>query len=121
MPKKILIVEDDKDIRRSMQHLLELEDYQVAIAEHGQAALDLLKTMADLPALIILDLTMPVMDGFEFRDNQEKDPRLSPIPVLLMTADGRLDEKRMRSRSQGALKKPADVDVILSTVKALAR
>jgi CheY-like chemotaxis protein len=120
MPKSILIVEDDRDIRKSLKRLLESEGYSVSSAENGQAALDHLSQAVDLPALIILDLMMPVMDGFQFREAQLKNERLSSVPVAIMTADGHLEEKKLRSAANAALKKPADIDSILSVVKQFA-
>jgi CheY-like chemotaxis protein len=120
MPSKILIIEDDSDIRRHLKRLLESEGYTVEQAENGQAALDLLALSTALPSMIILDLMMPVMDGFEFRERQQLDPRLSKIPILVMTADGRLDEKKLRVGARAALKKPADVDAILALVKEVS-
>jgi CheY-like chemotaxis protein len=120
MSTKVLIVEDDKDIRRNLKSLLESEGYVVEVAENGQVALDLLNTAVDLPSVIILDLMMPVMDGFQFREKQILNARIASIPVAIMTAGGQVDEKKIRTGVSAALKKPADVDEILSVVKKLA-
>ena len=116
MPARVMVIEDDKDIRRNMKRLLESEGYAVDLAENGQMALDVLATASTLPAVIILDLMMPVMDGFQFREQQEKIARIAAIPVAIMTADGRIDEKRLRTKASSALKKPADADEILKVV-----
>lgn len=121
MTKKILVVEDDRDIRRNMQWLLESEGYFVELAENGQVALDKLQTANDLPGLIILDLMMPVMDGFQFREAQESDSRLAPIPVAIMTADGHVEEKKTRVGARAALRKPPDIDAILKIVEELCK
>lgn len=115
--KKILVVEDDRDIRKNLTKLLESEGYSVDVAENGRIALDQLHQSADLPALIILDLMMPIMDGFQFRDEQRKFARLSSIPVAIMTADGHIEEKKIRANANAALRKPADIDAILKMVK----
>lgn len=117
--KLILLVEDDADIRRNMQRLLESEGYTVMLAENGQVALDSLNQAQALPGLIILDLMMPVMDGFTFRTLQQGDSRFAQIPVAIMTADGHLEEKRKRIGAQGALRKPADINDILDVVSQL--
>jgi CheY-like chemotaxis protein len=116
---QILVVEDDKDICRNLKKLLESEGYTVSCAGNGQEALDFLHGADRLPRLIILDLMMPIMDGFQFRDAQDKVARLASIPVIIMTADGHVDEKKMRTRATAALRKPADVDTILNTIKAV--
>jgi CheY-like chemotaxis protein len=81
----ILVVEDDKDLRDSLCEALELEGYQVVCVENGQAALRYLAT-GSRPCLILLDLMMPVMDGWTFRKELLKDPSLAAIPVIVMTA-----------------------------------
>jgi CheY-like chemotaxis protein len=116
---KVLIVEDDRDIRKNLKILLESEGYSIELAENGQVALEFLHSVTDLPSLIILDLMMPVMDGFQFRELQQRNPRLANIPVAIMTADGHIDEKKLRTQATAALRKPADVDDILKLVKKL--
>jgi CheY-like chemotaxis protein len=120
MVKKILVVEDDKDLRRNLQRLLEIEGYTVDVAENGQVALKLLENAAVLPSLIILDLMMPVMDGFEFREKMVTNLRLARIPIAIMTADGHVDEKKIRVKAAAALRKPADAEAILQIVRQFA-
>ena len=120
MSKKILIVEDDEAICRNLQELLELDGYTVDKAFHGREALDRLKASPVLPSLIILDLMMPVMDGFEFRKEQELDPRFSKIPVVVITAGGNIESKTMKIGARAFLRKPFDIDNVLKTVKRFA-
>ena len=89
MSSYILVVEDDTDLRDSLCDALEMESYQAVGVEHGQAALRHLRSGASLPCLILLDLMMPVMDGWTFRDAMLADPSLASIPVVVMTAVGR--------------------------------
>lgn len=88
--KKILIVEDDDNIRNTLREVFEMEGYPVDVAENGQIALDRLRqapSAADLPALILLDMMMPVMDGHAFlRERQRFTPPLSEIPVIVISA-----------------------------------
>ncbi|HMH17636.1 MAG TPA: response regulator [Burkholderiales bacterium] len=114
---RVLVIDDDIDIRRNLRRLLESEGYEVALCEHGQLALDYLNAATVLPNLMILDLMMPVMDGFEFRKRQQEIPRLAHIPLIIMTADGRIDEKMIRTSAQVSVRKPADIDTILHAVK----
>ena len=114
--KHILLVDDDKDIVEVMRELLEGEGYIVDKAFNGQQALELLRSNREKPALILLDLMMPVKDGFEFREEQKRDPNLSDIPVLAMTADGNSTEKISHLDVQVMLKKPIDLDVLLETL-----
>lgn len=81
----ILVVEDDKDLRDTLCEALELEGYFAISVENGQAALKHLATGAR-PCVILLDLMMPVMDGWTFRQEMMKDESLASIPVIVMTA-----------------------------------
>src|SRR5688572_2484007 len=79
---RVLIVEDDAGIRRGLYDLLTDMGYLVLCAENGQQAMDILQHTDPPPSVIILDLMMPVMDGWEFRLHQRADQRLSKISVL---------------------------------------
>lgn len=116
MAKTILIVEDDEDIRNNLQLLLESEGYVVELAQNGQVGIDLLRSGKPLPSLIVLDLMMPIMDGFQFREAQLKDPRIADVPVIVMTADGHVEDKQRRTAAKLLLRKPVDIDVILDAV-----
>lgn len=85
--KHILIIEDSTDLQDLLFDLFEAEGYSLSQAFNGRQALELLRSMAQLPTVILLDLMMPVMDGLEFRQEQQKDQRLAPIPVVVLTAD----------------------------------
>lgn len=84
-PEYILVVEDDRDLRESLADALELEGYGVVSVEHGEAALRHLSS-GTRPCVILLDLMMPVMDGWTFREAILKDAALASIPVVVMTA-----------------------------------
>lgn len=115
--KSIFLVEDSKEIRNLVQMLYESEGYRIETATDGKDALQKLRAMSELPGLILLDLMMPIMDGFEFRGEQVKDARLSPIPVLIMTADGNVDAKARILGVQGSLRKPVDVSDLLDVAE----
>lgn len=83
-PAHILVVDDDPDLRMSIAEVLEEEGYEVSCARNGEEALHALD--GDAPSAIILDLTMPVMDGWAFRERQRCDPRLAGIPTVVITA-----------------------------------
>jgi CheY-like chemotaxis protein len=80
----ILVVEDDSTLRNAMGDLLGEEGIAATRAENGQVGLDLLRAGAR-PCLVLLDLQMPVVDGFTFRRRQLEDPRIAGIPVVVMT------------------------------------
>ena len=83
--KCILLVEDDELLRGAMQMVLEWEGYRVACAGDGREALDFLRA-GETPALILLDVMLPVLDGWQFRREQRRDPELAAIPVVVVSA-----------------------------------
>lgn len=114
--KKVLIVEDSEDLRYLMEIYLEGEGYEVSSVANGKEALDLLHESSELPSVILLDLMMPVMDGFQFRREQQRDDRLSPIPVVLMTAGQDIKGDAARIHADAFLKKPIDIDDLRQAV-----
>jgi CheY-like chemotaxis protein len=113
---EILVVEDDESISVLLKQVLELDDYRVAIVENGQKALEYLKDQT-LPKIILSDLTMPVMDGVEFRRSQLKDPTLKTIPFLMMTADTQFSMEEIGLSAKNLLKKPLSIDDVLEKVR----
>ena len=110
---RILLVEDDTEIRECVSEFLKDEGYQVATAENGAVALRYLATTSDLPDLILLDLMMPIMDGFQFREEQMKNQTLSAIPTAMLSAHGRVEEKAKLVGLQHVLRKPIELDDLL--------
>src|SRR3954463_5759528 len=86
-PLTILIIDDDPPILSGLSEFLQAEGYNVVVAGHGRAALDQLRRGLR-PCVIVLDLMMPVMDGWDFRREQLKDAELREIPVIVITAAG---------------------------------
>jgi two-component system response regulator MprA len=115
---QVLIVEDAIDIQMLLGRVLESAGFSVSTASNGREALELLQSSDTTPELIILDLMMPELDGYQFRKEQEKDPRLIEIPVVVMTAWADIESKAIQIGAKGYLKKPfVDIDTILSTVE----
>ncbi len=110
---EILLVEDDRSIRTALQGILEDEGYGVTTAENGRQALERLRSGAS-PALIGLDLRMPVLDGWEFRAAQKSDPTLARIPVLAVSADG--SAKAAAIDAEAYLRKPLSTDALLNAI-----
>lgn len=112
---RVLVVEDDRDTREMVSRFLELEGFEVLTARNGAEALDSLKT-SGRTCVILLDLMMPVMDGWQFRQLQQNDPSLSRIPVVVVTAAGPR-ERIPPIAADGWLAKPLDLDHLLATVE----
>ncbi len=120
--KSVLIVEDAKDILILLNALLAGEGYDVNCASNGKEALDLLRASKTLPGVILLDLSMPVMDGYLFRKEQACDARLAGIPVIVMTAASDKQSKEAIRAANAVLKKPfPDTEIILETVAGFFR
>ncbi len=112
----VLVVDDDADTCSAIRNALELEGYRVALAANGREAWEWLQS-APLPALILLDLMMPVMDGAEFLDLVHTDPRLRSVPIILITAFGARAES-VAAEAQGCLAKPFEIERVIELVAA---
>ena len=111
----ILIVEDENPIREVITEILEEEGYRVASATNGLEALTYLQQHAH-PHLILLDLGMPIMTGWEFREHQQRDLSLANIPVVVMSALPDLPRKAAALNVADCLDKPVNLDTLLGTV-----
>jgi CheY-like chemotaxis protein len=115
-----MLVEDDDDVAEAMVDVLETEGYDLVRAENGERALEMLGKSSQhgaLPSLILLDLTMPVMDGFQFRAAQLKDPRIAEVPVVVLSADSFTAEKALGLGVKGYLLKPLTLDRLVRSVQ----
>ena len=112
----ILLVDDDPELRQSLVDLLEDEGYATRTAGSGREALSLLET-PELPRLILLDLMMPDINGWQFCEKQQLDGRLAGIPVLVVTASRSLGPK---PPGTDVLFKPFTIEEVLAKVQRLA-
>lgn len=110
--KTILVVEDDEGIRNSLKLMLEYSGYHVETAENGKDGIERLATI-ELPCLILLDLMMPVMDGWAFVDAMKKNMILAAIPIVVVTA---FAEKAQLIGASGIVKKPIEMETLLKFV-----
>jgi CheY-like chemotaxis protein len=117
-PKSILVVDDSRVLRELMRILLEGSGYAVACAANGQEALDHL-LRADTPDVIVLDLLMPVMDGWVFRGHQRCLPGLDSIPVILLSVERNLAEHAFALGAARYLRKPFDPADLLAAIESL--
>ncbi len=113
---KVLVVDDDYAVLDAMKDILEDEGYEVSVAANGLEALKELSRGAP-PNVILLDLMMPVMNGWEFREAQSRNEKISDIPVVILTADGRADVKAETLGAAGYLRKPIQVDRLLGMLE----
>ena len=112
----VLLVEDDDDIREVIQDALERRGYAIVAVEDGREALDHLQSGRARPSLILLDMTMPTMSGWEFLQEQARLPAIAEIPVVVLSAMTNLDKQPAAEQWAGILTKPVTLESLLSTV-----
>ena len=111
----ILIVDDHQDMRETLAEVLECAGYTVATAANGLDALNYLHAH-DCPAVILLDLLMPVMDGREFRTRQQQDPDLAGIPVIVVSGADAIEQRTGSLAAAAYFTKPVDVPSLMRTI-----
>jgi CheY-like chemotaxis protein len=111
----ILLVEDDRASVEALREMLEEVGHRVVWARNGLEALEHLGSDTDF-SVILLDLMMPKMNGFEFRQEQLRNPKLASIPVIVLSADGRAEELAKRLRTNRFLQKPFSPRELLGAI-----
>jgi CheY-like chemotaxis protein len=114
----ILVVDDDEDIRLTLQQILEEEGYPSLIAANGAEALDVIRREQRRPRLVLLDLMMPVMDGARFQAKLAEDPGLAAVPVVVISA-GAKPHRQSGAQAAGYLSKPVDLRTLMGTIRSL--
>lgn len=114
--KYILLVEDDADINEAIQSILEAEGLSVSSTYNGKEALDFLNAAKIMPSLILLDIMMPHMNGYEFRAAQLQNAEMAHIPTIILSAAG-VHEDIEKLHFTECLKKPLDLDTLIDVVK----
>jgi CheY-like chemotaxis protein len=112
--RRILLVEDDAGAREALSEILREEGFDVTAAANGREALERLRA-GERPCVILLDLVMPVMDGWEFRQRQLREATLAPIPVVVLTATTGDGPEAVDPGD--VLRKPIDFDALLARVE----
>jgi CheY-like chemotaxis protein len=117
----VLLVEDDPDARTLLATVLEDAGWKVRQAENGAEALTILAEEQGRCALILLDLMMPVMNGWDFRRKQRASPALAGIPVLLMSAGAHIASASGDLDAAGTVTKPVEINDLLAKVQRHCR
>lgn len=110
----VLVVEDDMDVREMLRTILETEGYETVVAANGAEALEAMQQRT--PCVVLLDLMMPVMDGWTFRQRQLATPEFADVPVICLTAvyDPQAASHALRAP---CLHKPVEMDALLDRVE----
>jgi len=114
--KVVLIVEDDPSTAAALADIIRLAGHEPVVAENGQKALDILNAGEVEICLVVLDLMMPVMDGWELRKRMVADPRLASLPVIVVTADANARKRAEQAQAVQFLTKPIEPSVLLETI-----
>ena len=115
---EIFIVDDDNDVRNALAELLEAEGFSVHGAPNGREALARLRSGGVHPAVILLDLMMPGMDGWDFRSEQMRDPALASVPVVIVSAAGFSPESiRLQFSPAAYVVKPIERAALLDVLR----
>ncbi len=119
IPKKILIIEDDPSFSRAITHILEKESYDVISATNGMAGLRMAKS--ENPDLLILDVMLPGLDGFEICNRLRQDPLTEKLPIIMLSAKGQEIDKTtgLKVGASEYLTKPIDRTLLLEKINSL--
>ena len=110
----ILLIDDDDDFRESLAEFLIVRGYTVQTAETVGAAIHVSRALG--PELILLDLTMPVLDGWDFLRERRKDPQLARIPVIVISGSFGADHRAREAGASEVIKKPFDPKGLLPVI-----
>ncbi len=116
--RPILVVDDDFDIREAISETLEDAGFEVLTATNGADALRVLESLSVSPSVILLDLMMPVLDGYGFLAEQQKNPAIASIPVAIITAAYGVDLSRL-GNSPPIVRKPIKIPQLITTLRQL--
>lgn len=109
----VMIVEDDRDLREALGEFLRCEGYRTILYRDCLTALNRLRSGPERPNVILLDLMMPVMNGWEFRRHQLEDPIFAAIPVVVMTASSSIED----IDADELLFKPPNIDQLVEVIR----
>jgi CheY-like chemotaxis protein len=115
----VLIVDDDADIRSILGQILQMQGYSVQTAANGREALEALSSGLP-PRVIVLDLMMPVMSGWDFRAQQRLRPEVAAVPVIVLTGGGGLRRDVQELDAAAWFAKPVDLEKLLDAISRLA-
>jgi two-component system chemotaxis response regulator CheY len=113
--RRVLVVDDDPAIQETLRDLLEDEGYEVVVAGNGRQALERLE-QGLCPDVILLDLMMPVMNGWQFREHLRRRGEALRPPIVIISADQTLVSQKERLQAESYLTKPFDLPVLLAEV-----
>lgn len=118
--RPLLVVDDDADLREAISDVLRDAGYEVQVASNGRHALEVLGRSQPLPALVLLDMMMPVLDGAGFLTEVKAHPVWKDIPVVVFSASAGVNHTYSNLGANGWVRKPVDLEVLLEVVSTHA-
>lgn len=119
-PRPVMIIEDDPDILETLREILEYEGHDVVAISGGEEAL--LQLQAGVhPALILMDLMMPGVNGWGLAEHLRRDPSLNPIPIVILSGVQDIEQQAKSVGAAGCLLKPVQVERLLEIVNRYCR
>ncbi len=115
--QRVLVVDDDPDIRETLSEILAGSGYEAVCAGDGAEALAALRAPGPRPGVVLLDLMMPVMSGWQFREEQLRDAAIADVPVVVITAQARVDSGGSPLDAAATVHKPFRIDDLLATIE----
>ncbi len=115
--RTVLVVEDDRDVREAIAEVLADSRYVPLHAANGAEALERLRASPVRPCVILLDVMMPTMDGWQFRAEQQRDPSVRDIPVVVLSAHADAGAAAEKMAAAGYLTKPVALETLLGVVE----
>jgi two-component system chemotaxis response regulator CheY len=117
--RMFLIVDDDSDTREALTELLTLRGFTGRSAENGRVALQLMRSRSRLPRLVLLDIIMPVLDGWGFLLERSKDSRILTVPVIVISASLGIEKRARLAGVHSVMHKPLDPGHLLSVIEPI--
>ena len=115
----VLVVDDDAATRDSLAEVLEEDGFAVLTASNGREAFEVLRSASTKPSVILLDMIMPVMDGWEFTKEQRNDPELASIPVAVFSVHPNIEAAARFVEAAAYFRKPLPLDDLIDTLDSL--
>lgn len=115
--KRVLVIDDSEDMRVLLTILLESKGYHAEFSSNGREALRMLNSATELPDMILVDLQMPVMDGYSFIACQRRIPKLQKIPVIVMSGDDADLASRAKLNRLSVLRKPISIKSLMDVLE----
>jgi CheY-like chemotaxis protein len=116
----VLLIDNDRGFQNVLTRVLSLEGYDLQCAANGAEGLKWLSRCTELPELVLLDLVLPVLDGWQFLAQKARNPRLADIPVVIISASEEIGKKAKAAGATAVMGKPFTIEALLNVIEGFA-